>query len=168
MRRCPTKLLMLLLTAVACQQRVAQQSESTLTKDQRDAITDSVRQATGDFITAVEHVDTSKAAPFFSHGPDFTFASNGELMTGWEAFQPVFREGWKDLRSQRIAFHNSRIALLSPTIALETISASGNIVDTTGKTRVIDKAALTLLWVRDSSSWKILSFHQSFPEAKAQ
>ena len=158
---------MLMLTAAACQQRTAQQSESTLTSGQRDAITDTVRRATADFIAAVEHVDTTKAGPFFIHSPDFTFASNGELMTGWQAFQPVFK-GWNGLRSQRITFLNSRIAVLSPTTAVETISATGDVVDTAGKARRIDKSAITLLWVRDSTSWKILSIHQSFPEPKAE
>jgi hypothetical protein len=168
MRRFPTKLIVLMLSAAACQQRTAQQSEPTLTSGQRAAITDSVRKATADFIAAVEHVDTARAAPFYSRSPDFTFASNGDVFTSWEAFQPVFREGWNGLRSQHIAVVNSKIAVISPTTVVETISASGSFVDTAGKKSLIDKAAITLIWVRDSSGWKILSFHQSFPPPRTQ
>jgi hypothetical protein len=159
---------MLMLSAAACQQRTAQQSEPTLTNGQRAAITDTVRKATSDFIAAVEHVDNARASPFFSHGPDFTFASNGNAWTGWDSFQGLFNEGWKGLRSQRIAVVKSRISVLSPTTVMETISSTGDFVDTAGKKSVIDKAALTFLWVRDSSGWKILSLHQSFPEPKTK
>ena len=162
MRRFPTKLLVLTLSAVACQQRTSQQGEATVSSSQRAAITDSVRKATSDFFAAAEHVDKAKAAPFFSHGRDFTFASDGSAWIGWESFQGLFDEGWKDVRSQQISVHNSSLAVLSPSVVVETISASGNVVDTAGKKRIIDKSAMTLLWVRDSTGWKILSLHQSF------
>lgn len=168
MRRFPTTILALLLPAVACQQRNAQRNEAAPNSAQRAAITDTVRKATSDFLAAAEHVDTAKAAAFLSHGSDFTFASDGTAWTGWDSFKTVFYDGWKDTRSQQISVHNSSFAVLSPSVVVETISASGNVVDTAGKKRVIDKSAITLLWVRDSTGWKILSVHQSFAPPKTQ
>jgi hypothetical protein len=59
-------------------------------------------------------------------------------------------------------------AVLSPNSVVESISANANSVDTAGKKEILNKAAMTFIWVRDSSGWKILSLHQSFPPPKTQ
>ena len=164
MKRMPAGVLILSLCAIACERSNQSQVGTELTPAQRSAIADTVGKLINDFFAVGEQVDADKAAAFFSPRPDFSAAlENGAVSTSSESFLKDVREGWKGLRSQRINMGDSRIAVLSPTVAVATISATASAVDTAGKKISIPKAAFTLVWIRESGGWKVLSFHQSFP-----
>jgi hypothetical protein len=70
------------------------------------------------------------------------------------------------VRSMQIRVLDSKVAVPSPTVAVETMTIAGSVFPKTGKTMVVDKAALTIVWVREADGWKILTFHQSFLRPK--
>ncbi|HJP60390.1 MAG TPA: nuclear transport factor 2 family protein [Gemmatimonadaceae bacterium] len=153
----------LLTLAVVSWHSSAAQIITSVTTIQRDAIADTVRKATADFLAAAQSVDVDKAGAFVSSSPDFAYvAQTGDITRTPEAWKQETREGWADVRSMQIRPVDSRIAVVSPTVAVETMSFSGTVVPKSGKATVVDKAAFTMVWVREPAGWKVLSFHQSF------
>lgn len=164
-----SRLLFLALAAVACQPTNDGQVAATVTPAQRDAIADTVGKLTTDFLAATRTVDADKAATFDSQSPDYAFASDdGSICRTPKPCQQANKDGFKSLRSMEIRVLESKIAVPAPTVAVETMLIAASIFPKSGKTLVIDKAALTIVWVREPEGWKMLTFHQSFVPPNTQ
>jgi ketosteroid isomerase-like protein len=163
------RLLLLALAAVACQPTNDRQVAATVTPAQHDAIADTVSKLTTDFLATMQSVDADKSATFDSRSRDYAFVGeDGSICRTPEACQKLNKEGWQSLRSMQIRVLDSKVAVPSPTVAVETMSVAGSIFPKSGKAIVIDKSAFTIVWVREADGWKILSFHQSFLPPKTQ
>ncbi len=161
--------LWLVLAAVACQPNNGGQATGSVTPAQREAIADTVSKATTDFLATMRSLDADKAATFDSRSSDYTFiGEDGSVCRTPEVCQKANKDGWKGVRSLQIRTLDSKVAVPSPTVAVETMSIAGTVVDTAGKAHVVDKGAFTIVWVRETDGWKMLSFHQSFLPPKTQ
>ena len=164
-----TGLLLLALVAVACKPVSVPDASAPVTPAQHDAIADTVTRLTTDFIAAMQTVDADKSATFLTHSPDYAYVGqDGGVCRTPEVCEKLNREGWKDVRSMQIRVLDSKVAVPSPTVAVETMTVAGSVFPKTGKAMVIDKAALTIVWVREADGWKILSYHQSYLPPKTQ
>lgn len=164
-----SRLVVLALAAIACQPRNEQQVATTVTPAQRDAIADTVGKLTADMIAAMQSIDADKAATLDSRSPDYSFVGeDGTICRTAETCQRANKEGWSSLKSMQIRILDSKIAVPAPTVAVETMTVAGSVFPKSGKTVVIDKAAFTIVWVREADGWKMLSFHQSFAPPKTQ
>jgi ketosteroid isomerase-like protein len=164
MRILTIRLLSLALAMVACKPNNVGQADATVTPTQREAIADTVRNLTSDFFGAMQSVDADKAASFATSSPDYTFLSeDGGVCRTPETCQKLNKEGWQSVKSMQIRVIDSKVAVVSPTVAVETMTIGGSIFPKSGKTIVVDKAAITIVWVREAGGWKMLTFHQSFP-----
>ena len=141
----------------------------TVTPAQRDAITDTVRKVTTDFLAAMQTVDVEKVAAFVTSSPDYAVVSeDGSIVRTSQLWQQRTKEVWSDLQSMQIRLLDSRIAVPASTVAIETMSLDADIRLKSGEPVTIDKVGLTIVWVREASGWKILSLHQSFLAPKPQ
>ena len=162
------RLLLLALAVVACKP-VSVREAAAVTPAQHDAIADTVSKLTTDFLAAMQTVDADKSAAFLTRSPDYAFVSqDGSVCRTPEVCEKLNREGWKSVRSMQIRVLDSKVAVPSPTVAVETMTIAGSVFPKTGKTMVVDKAALTIVWVREADGWKILTYHQSFLPPKTQ
>ena len=163
------RFLWLALAIVACQSRNERQTSATTTPAQRDAIADTVSKLTSDFLAVMRSVNADKAATFMTRSPDYAFISEtGDVCRNRELCEQNNKEGWKSLKSMEIRVSDSKIAVPSPTVAVETMTVGGSISPKSGKTMVIDKAGFTIVWIREADGWKMLTFHQSFPPPRPQ
>ena len=163
------KLLLLALGAVACKPVNVREATATVTRAQHDAIADTVTKLTTDVLAAMQTVDADKSAAFLTHSPDYAFISeDGSVCRTPEVCEKLNREGWKSVRSMQIRVLDSKVAVPSPTVAVETMTFAGSVFPKTGKAMVVDKGAFTIVWVREADGWKILTFHQSFIPPKTQ
>ena len=136
---------------------------------QRDAIADTVRKVTTDFLGAMQTVDADKVAAFATSSPDYAFVSeDGSIVRTSQAWQQGMKQAWSDVQSLHLRLLDAKIAVPSPTVAIETMSLGADMRLKSGEPVTIDKAALTIVWVREATGWKILSLHQSFLAPKPQ
>ena len=157
----------LLTLAMAAWHSIPAQITAAVTTAQRDAIVDTVRKATADFLAAAQSVDADKFGSFLTTSPDYAYAAqDGSICRTPQVCLRLTKEGWSDVQSMQIRVTDAKIAVPSPTVAVETMSISGDVVPKSGKTMTIDKAALTIVWVRETTGWKILSLQQSYPPPK--
>ena len=164
-----TRFLALSFAAVACQANNAGQTPTTVTPAQRDAIADTVGKLTSDFLAAMRSLDADKAATFDSRSPDYAFlGEDASVCRTPEVCQRLNADGWKSLKSIDVRVLDSKIAVPSPTVAVETMTVGGSVSPKSGKPVAIDKAAITIVWVREADGWKMLTFHQSFTPPKTQ
>lgn len=162
-------LLLFALAVVACKPVSVREAAATVTPAQHDAIADTVTKLTTEVLAIFQNVDADKYAAFDSRNPDYAFvAEDGSVCRTPEACEKLNREGWNGLRSMQIRVLDSKVAVPSPTVAVETMTVAGSVFPKTGKTMVVDKAGLTIVWVREADGWKILTFHQSFLPPKTQ
>jgi len=163
------RFLSLALAIVACQASSVGQPNATVTPTQRAAIADTVQKLTSDFLAAMQSVDADKASSFDTRSPDYAFLSeDGGICRTPETCAKMNKEGWQSVKSMQIRVADSKIAVASPTVAVETMNIGGSIFPKSGKPVVIDKAAITIVWVREAAGWKMLTFHQSFTPPKTQ
>jgi ketosteroid isomerase-like protein len=163
------RLLLLALAAVACQPANDRQVAATVTPAEHDAIADTVSKVTTDLLAAMQSVDAGKLATLYSRSRDYAFVGeDGSVCRTPEVCQKLNKEAWSSVRSMQIRVLDSKVAVPSPTVAVQTMTIAGSVSPTSGKTIVIDKAAFTIVWVREADGWKILSFHQSFLPPKTQ
>jgi ketosteroid isomerase-like protein len=164
-----SRLLLLAFPVLACQPNNNAQIAATVTPAQRDAIADTVRKLTTDFLAAMQSVDADKADTFDSRSPDYAFVGeDGSICRTPKPCQQANKEGWKSLRSMQVRVLESKVAVPSPTVAVETMNIAGSVFPKAGKTVVIDRAALTIVWIREPDGWKILTYHQSYLPPKTQ
>jgi uncharacterized protein (TIGR02246 family) len=137
-------------------------TSAALSDTDRAAVVASVRQATNDFVTAAEHLDTDRVFGFFSSNPGFAVANNGVFMTSRDQFHEAIAGYYKGFRSQDINISDTRIAALTPNLAVETLIGTFAPVDNAGNRAAPRTFNWTFLWVREADGWKVLQGHQSF------
>ena len=153
----------LLALAVVAWHSSSAQISGGVTPVQRDAIADTVRKATTDLFGAMQTVNADKVATMATSSLDFAYVGeDGSIIRTPQAWNQSTRDGWSDLQSMRIHVLDSKVAVPSPYVAVETVSLGGTIVPKSGRPYTIDKAALTIVWVREPGGWKMFSFHQSY------
>ena len=154
---------LLLAVATVAWHSSSAQVGSSVTPAQRDGITDTVRKATTDLFAAMQTIDADKVATFVTSSPAFAYVGeDGSIIRTPQAWSQSTKDGWSDLQSMQIRVSDSQVAVPSPYVAIETVSLGGTIVPKSGKPYTIDKAALTIVWVREPAGWKMFSFHQSY------
>jgi hypothetical protein len=112
-------------------------------------------------------VDTDKAAAFDTRSADYArLGEDGSICRTAEVCERLNKDGWQSVKSIEVRVLDSKIAVPSPTVAVETMTIGGSVSPKSGKTVVIDKAAVTIVWVREADGWKMLTYHQSYPPPK--
>jgi SnoaL-like protein len=152
----------MLFVAIACQPVPVTQSAKSLTLSQRNSIADSVQRAMDHLTAAADRANAPETFALFSRSPDFTSADNGLFYTSADSLQRVYTEVYATIRSQSLVFTQSKIVVLSPAAAIMSGTGTFSAVDLSGAATPTGKFAMSLLWVREPTGWKVLHAHQSF------
>lgn len=151
-----------MLFVIACQTVPMTQSANSLSRSQRNAIADSVQQAMDHLTAAADRANAPETFAFFSRSPDFTSADNGLFYTSADSLQRVYTKIYGAIRSQNLVFTQSKIVVLSATAAVLSGTGTFSGVDLSGAATPTGRFAMSLLWVREPTGWKVLHAHQSF------
>lgn len=158
-----------LLLFAACQ--APPPPESEFTDAHRQAVAEEIRQASQAWISAwaENNIDGAMAVLsddsgiFFLGGPA-VWVNNVDLVPTTDRV----RASWGSAQETRAATGifplEESIAVLSPNHAVQVWVAEWNVTDTEGVRTPNYPLTVTLVWVRDDGTWRILHRHQSWNE----
>jgi hypothetical protein len=157
-----------IFTTLALTVFVACQPASTeLTEEQKAVIAAEVNAIQADFWDAWTETDVDRGISFNRNSPEYTYASEGQLVVGFAQFEEIARSNNADVESMTMNIAASQTRVLAPNVVCVTAQGTGVATDTTGETGPEAAYAFTFIWVLRDGEWKIELTHFSAPTPEA-
>ncbi len=139
---------------VACQPGATE-----LTEEQKAEVAAQVDAVRADFWDAWRDWDVDRVISYYLNSPDFVWADEGQLFTGWAALNEAVQAG--NLESQTITFNESRTTVLAADAVHVVEQGTYSVTDTDGVTGPKIAFAFSALWMHRNGEWKVHFSHLS-------
>jgi hypothetical protein len=135
------------------------QSNSGLTPEQTQQLTDEIKSTISQMFDCVYKVDLKKYLEFFD-STDFTQIVNGQILD-WKTFRTSNQDFWSGLEYQKIKSMKEFITVINSETANYTIVGSDEGKFRNGGMMKVDPIAITLFFKKINGSWKVTFYHGS-------
>lgn len=141
----------------ACQQA------TELTDYRRAEIAAEVELQHSQCTDAFRAADLNRALSYYRDSPGFAEVMDGELTSGYAAFEEYWRSTFANVASQTLRVSDLQTTVLAPDVVLVNEVATYTVTDTLGVTGPEVPYVYTAIWVLGDGEWKIQFAHQSSP-----
>ena len=147
-----------LTVIVACQQTTTE-----LTDYQRGEIAAEVELVHGQFWDAWSETDFERGMSYFLDSPEFTFAFQGQMISGYSSFSDFFESAFANVASQAISIAESKTTVIAADVVSVTIQGTYAPTDTAGVSAPASAFAFTTVWAQRDGEWKVYVASNSEP-----
>jgi uncharacterized protein (TIGR02246 family) len=95
---------------------------------------------------------------------DATFVTGDVMLSGLANIRTQFADTYSAMASQAHTIRDKRVRILSPDVALVTVTGEGTYTDKAGWTSEPVGLALTIVYVRRDGAWRAVHAHQSIAD----
>ena len=92
---------------------------------------------------------------YFLDSPEFTFAFQGQMISGYSAFSDFFEAAFANVASQAISFTESKTTVMAADVVSVTTQGTYAPTDTAGVTAPASAFAFTTVWALRDGEWKV-------------
>lgn len=147
------------LFGLACQLRT-----STLSREQRAEVADSLRQLANRLAETWNAGDHEAYLDCYLADSTFTFAASGNITRGWAAFADTVRMHREELSHSTVTYDRMYVDVLNHDYGVVTATFQWSAVDTSGTLQQL-RGTYTTLMSRTAGGWKVINVAESFPDA---
>ncbi len=140
-----------------------QPAPSELTEDVKAEIAAEVNAIHEEFWDAWRETDFDRGMSYYVDSPEFTFAFQGQMISGYSAFRNFLEQAFANVASQTVSFNETRTAVLAPDVVSITAQGAYSATSTDGVIGPESNFAFTTLWVRRGGEWKVQLVSNSEP-----
>jgi len=147
------------LTALAA----CQPAGTELTEDQKAKIKAEVNAIHKKFWDTWRETDFDRGMSYYLNSPEFTFAFQGQMISGYSAFRDFLESAFTNVASQAVGFNESQTTVLAPDVVCVTAQGAYSVTGTDGVTGPESNFVFTTLWVQRNGEWKVQLAFNSEP-----
>jgi len=140
-----------------------QPATTELTEEQKAEIAAEVNAIHSEMWDAWREADVPKAMSNYLDSPEFTLALQGQLISGFGAFDEMVGSIFSNVESQTITVDETQTAVFAANTVCVVEHVTYTMTDTDGITSPEYTAVLTSLWIKNDSEWRIHHYHNSSP-----
>jgi len=134
-----------------------------LKEQQKSEIAAEVNAIHAAFWDSWRETDFESGMSYYLNSPEFTFAFQGQMISGYSAFREFLEAAFTNVASQTVSFNKSRTTVLSPDVVCITAQGAYSVTNTDGVTGPESNFAFTTLWVQRDGDWKVQLAFNSEP-----
>ena len=132
-----------------------------LTEEMKAEIAAEVNALNNESTNAWREADVDRGMSYYRNSPEFTFAVDGQLITGFSTFYDMAHSGFANIASQTITVTESQTTVLAPDVVCTVAKSMSAATDTLGATGPESAFVSTNIWMRHDGEWKIQFSHLS-------
>ena len=132
-----------------------------LTYAQRTTIANTVRQVADQFLRQSQSGDVAGWMALFSSDENMRYVLGGSVWTR-DALEAEHKALMESQQEANWVWDEVHVAVLSSDVAALTGTLHGSITYRSGQVVSFDKAAMTMVLIRNNGEWKIINAHESF------